>query len=186
MNRSDEILWISQVVLLNDKQAFGKLMQRYHCRVRRYFLVLTNGDRALSDDLAQTAFIRAWQGMNEFKMLSSFSTWLYRIAYTTWCNHLSHAKNHLSLDDASIADAVGCVPDEPPPNDERREGLRRAVASLAEAERNCITLFYLEELSIKDIEKITGYKQGTIKSHLSRGREHLRQVLQNSEDYETG
>ena len=55
MNRSDEILWISQVVLLNDKQAFGKLMQRYHCRVRRYFLVLTNGDRALSDDLAQTA-----------------------------------------------------------------------------------------------------------------------------------
>ena len=177
MNRSDEILWISQVVLLNDKQAFGKLMQRYHCRVRRYFLALTNGDRALSDDLAQTTFIRAWQGMNGFKMLSSFSTWLYRIAYTTWCNHLSHAKNNLSLNDAAIADAVGCVPDEPPPNDDKREHLRRAVASLAEAERNCITLFYLEEQSIKDIEKITGYKQGTIKSHLHRGKEKMANYL---------
>ena len=89
------------------------------------------------------------------------------------------------MNDAAIADAVGCVPDEPPPNDDKREHLRRAVASLAEAERNCITLFYLEELSIKDIEKITGYKQGTIKSHLSRGREHLRQALLNSDDYET-
>ena len=185
MNRSDEILWISQVVLLNDKRAYGKLMQRYHCRVRRYFLALTNGDRALSDDLAQTTFIRAWQGMNGFKMLSSFSTWLYRIAYTTWCNHLSHTKSHLSLDDATIADAVVSVPDEPPPDDDRAEGLRKAVASLADAERNCITLFYLEELSIKDIEKITGYKQGTIKSHLSRGREHLRQALQNSNNDET-
>jgi RNA polymerase sigma-70 factor (ECF subfamily) len=55
--------------------------------------------------------------------------------------------------------------------------LRTAVAELDDAERNCITLYYLEELSIRDIEKITGYKQGTIKSHLSRGREHLRAVL---------
>ena len=185
MNRSDEILWVSQVVLLNDKRAFGRLMQRYHCRVRRYFLMLTNGDRALSDDLAQTTFIRAWQGINGFRMLSSFSTWLYRIAYTTWCNHLAHAKPTMSLDDATAMEAIVHMADEPPPDDERVEGVRRAVASLNEAERNCITLFYLEELSIKDIENITGYKQGTIKSHLSRGREHLRQVLQNSDDNET-
>ena len=178
MSRSEELLWISQVTLHNDERAFGKLMQKYHTRVRRYFLMMTNGDRALSDDLAQETFIRAWQGIDGFKMLSSFSTWLYRIAFTTWCNHVAREKRHLSLDDAQAADAVYCMSDEPPPDDERAAQLRMAVAALGEAERNCITLYYLEGLSIKDIEKITGYKQGTIKSHLSRGREHLRLVLQ--------
>ena len=177
MSRPDELLWISQAALLGDKRAFGRLMQRYHQRVRRYFLMMTNGDRALSDDLAQIAFIRAWQGIAGFKMLSSFSTWLYRIAYTTWCNHVASAKCHLSLDDVSVSKVVGAMCDEPPPDDDRDFHLRRAVAELDDAERNCITLYYLEELSIRDIEKITGYKQGTIKSHLSRGREHLRAVL---------
>ena len=177
MSRPDELLWISQAALLGDKRAFGRLMQRYHQRVRRYFLMMTNGDRALSDDLAQITFIRAWQGVAGFRMLSSFSTWLYRIAYTTWCNHTASAKRHLSLDDASVTEVVGVMCDEPPPDDERVLCLRKAVAGLNDAERNCITLYYLEELSIRDIEKITGYKQGTIKSHLSRGREHLRAVL---------
>ena len=177
MSRPDELLWISQAALLNDKRAFGRLMQRHHQRVRRYFLMLTNGDRALSDDLAQITFIRAWKGIDGFRMLSSFSTWLLRIAYTTWCNHTASAKRHLSLDDASVTEVVGVMCDEPPPENEMEVHLRRAVAMLGEAERNCITLYYLEELSIRDIEKITGYKQGTIKSHLSRGREHLRAVL---------
>ncbi len=185
MSCPDEILWISQAVLLNDKRAFGKLMQRYHSRVRRYFLMMTNGDKPLSDDLAQVTFIRAWQGVDGFRMLSSFSTWLYRIAYTTWCNHVASAKHHLSLDDAAAAGIADPLCDEPPPDDDRASRLRRAVALLDEAERNCITLYYLEELSIRDIEKITGYKQGTIKSHLSRGREHLRSVLKKYDCDET-
>lgn len=181
MSRPDELLWISQAALLGDKRAFGRLMQRYHQRVRRYFLMMTDGDRALSDDLAQITFIRAWQGIHGFRMLSSFSTWLYRIAYTTWCNHITSVKCHLSIDEVSVSEVVYSMCDEPPPDSDRDNYLRKAVALLNDAERNCITLYYLEELSIRDIEKITGYKQGTIKSHLSRGREHLRAVLKKSD-----
>ena len=185
MNRPDELLWISQAALLNDKRAFGKLMHRYHTRVRRYFLMMSSGDRDLSDDLAQITFIRAWQGIDGFRMLSSFSTWLYRIAYTTWCNHAASVKNSLSLDDSLAIAEVESMCSDPPPDDDRAVMLNRAIAMLNEPERNCITLFYLEELTIRDIQKITGYKQGTIKSHLSRGREHLRMVLKKYDSDET-
>ena len=178
MNRPDEILWISRVVLFDDRRAFGKLMQRYHGRIRRYLFTLT-GDEATSDDLAQTTFIRAWQGLESFKQLSSFSTWLFRIAYTTYCDHHRQTSKSLATD---LSEAAAEVADEPPPENERIESLRQAVARLGEGERNCITLFYLEEKSIGDIEKITGYKQGTIKSHLSRGREHLREFLNKKDE----
>ena len=178
MNRPDEILWISRVVLLDDRRAFGKLMQRYHGRIRRYLFTLT-GDEATSDDLAQTTFIRAWQGLESFRQLSSFSTWLFRIAYTTYCTHLAQTRNSLVTD---LSEAATEVADESPPENERIESLRQAVARLGKDERNCITLFYLEEKSISDIEKITGYKQGTIKSHLSRGREHLREFLNKKDE----
>lgn len=178
MNKPDEILWISRVVLFDDRRAFGKLMQRYHGCIRRYLFTLT-GDEATSDDLAQTTFIRAWQGLESFKQLSSFSTWLLRIAYTTYCNHLAQTRNSVVTD---LSDAVAEIADEPPPEESRIESLRRAVAQLGEGERNCITLFYLEEKSIADIEKITGYKQGTIKSHLSRGREHLREFFNKKDE----
>ena len=81
-----------------------------------------------------------------------------------------------------LSEAATEVADEPPPEDSRIESLRQAVARLGEGEKNCITLFYLEEKSIGDIEKITGYKQGTIKSHLSRGREHLREFLNKKDE----
>ena len=56
MSSPEEILLISRVLLLNDERAFGRLMKRYLRPVRRYFLIQTGGDEALSDDLTQETF----------------------------------------------------------------------------------------------------------------------------------
>ena len=56
MSTPEEILLISRVLLLNDERAFGRLMKRYLRPVRRYFLIQTGGDEALSDDLTQETF----------------------------------------------------------------------------------------------------------------------------------
>jgi RNA polymerase sigma-70 factor (ECF subfamily) len=52
-----------------------------------------------------------------------------------------------------------------------------ALGQLKEVERTCITLFYMEELEIKKIAEITGLAEGTVKSHLSRGKEKMAYYL---------
>ena len=59
----------------------------------------------------------------------------------------------------------------------QRADVYQALSHLKEIERTCITLFYMEELSIDKIAGITGCPAGTVKSHLSRGKEKMAQYL---------
>ena len=173
----EEILLISRVVLLGDERAFGRLMKRYLRPVHRYFLIETGGDEALSDDLTQETFIRAWRGLDSYKRLSSFGTWLYRIAYTTYQNYLKGVKHHLSLDDEHVSPTLQTLTTETDYDAEEIAALHRAIAQLNEGERTCITLHYIEEMSVKEIAAVTGMNEGAIKTALHRGRNHLRTLL---------
>ena len=178
MSSPEEILLISRVLLLNDEHAFARLMKRYLRPVRRYFLVQTGGNEALSDDLTQETFIRVWRGLDSYKRLASFGTWIYRIAFTTFQNHLVAEKPHVSIDDEKILPTLQALAEEPTEiNSEEIAALHRAIDCLNESEKTCITLFYLEEMSIKEIMAVTEMTTGTVKSALSRGREHLRTLL---------
>ena len=153
-------------------------MKKYLRPVRRYFLVQTGGNEALSDDLTQETFIRVWRGLDSYKRLASFGTWIYRIAYTTYQNHLAAEKPSVSIDDEKIHPTLQALVDEPTSIDsEEVAALHRAIGRLSENEKTCITLFYLEEMSIKEIMSVTEMAEGTVKSALSRGRKHLRTLL---------
>ena len=175
---SSDLVLVSRVVLLNDERAFEQLMRKYQRPVRRYFLMQTNGDEALSDDLAQETFIRAWQHLDSFHGLSGFGTWLYRIAHHTWLNYYARHRELLLLSDPTVRTAAEAVADDAPCDDERQQALRRALTLLGDDERTCITLFYLQELSLRDIHAVTGLPVGTIKSHLSRARAKLKDILE--------
>ena len=137
------------------------------------------GNQALSDDLTQETFIKAWQGIGGFRGLSSFSTWLYRIAFNTFMNHKRNATCQTTpIDNERTAYEIA---DESPPPLRQKEALQNAICQLNEKERHCITLFYLEEMSIKEIQKITGYPAGSIKAYLSRGRNNLEKILKSYE-----
>lgn len=178
-----DLVLISRVVLLDDQRAFARLMRKYQRPVRRYFLIETNGDGALADDMAQETFIHAWQNIGSFHGLSGFGTWLYRIAHNVWLNWLARHHDTFSLDDPAVRTEAEAIPldDHSQPSDRHdTEHLRTAIRRLSEAERTCIALFYLQELSLREIHRVTGWPVGTIKSHLSRGRNHLKNFL----DYE--
>ena len=178
MSTPEEIVLISRVLLANDERAFARLMKRYLRPVRRYFLVQTGGNEALSDDLTQETFIRVWRGLDSYKRLASFGTWIYRIAYTTYQNHLTAEKHYVSIDDEKIRPTLQALTEESTSIDAGEvEALHRAIGRLSENEKTCITLFYLEEMSIKEIMAVTEMTAGTVKSALSRGREHLRTLL---------
>ena len=84
MSKTEDMLWVSQVVISDDRRAFDKLVGKYQSPVRRFLLNLTMGDSMLSDDLAQETFIKAYLNIRSFQGISSFSTWLFRIAYNTF------------------------------------------------------------------------------------------------------
>lgn len=175
MKSPEDFLWITQVLLWNDERAFQRLMMKYLPQIRRYFIIKTAGDEALSDDLTQETFIRAWRGLSGFGRLSSFSTWLYKIAFNVHASHVAKSVTTLSLDDEKTVFAI--ADDNNIATLEIQEEVREAIYKLSEGERECITLFYIDDMSIKDIAKVTGYATGTIKSHLARGRKNLEKIL---------
>ncbi len=173
MDQLKDIALVSQVVVFHNTRAFDRLVRKYQSPVRRFFLNLTCGDGDLSDDLAQDTFIKAYTNLASFKNLSAFSTWLYRIAYNVFYDNLRNRQETEALD-VRLMDARYNLQQQ---DVGQQMDLYRALALLKEAERTCITLFYLEDQPIDKIADITGYPVGTIKSHLSRGKEKLATFL---------
>lgn len=173
MKQLNDISLVAQVVVFRNTRAFDRLVEKYQSPVRRFFLNLTCGDNELSDDLAQDTFIKAYTHLASFQNLSSFSTWLYRIAYNVFYDYLRNRKETAELDAREI-DAVSSIEQE---NVGRKMDIYQSLKMLKEAERTCITLFYMEDVSIDKIAGITGMPAGTVKSHLSRGKEKLATYL---------
>jgi len=164
---------VTQVVVLHNKRAFDQLVRKYQSQVRRFFLNQTCGDKELSDDLAQDTFIKAYTSLDSFKGAANFSTWLYRIAYNVFFDYIRSQKPTSDLEvvttDAAYSNEQQDIG--------RKMDVYAALQQLKEAERTCITLFYMDELEIKKIAEITGMAEGTVKSHLSRGKEKMANYL---------
>ena len=173
MKSLSDIALVTQVVVLHNKSAFDQLVRKYQSQVRRFFLNQTCGDKELSDDLSQDTFIKAYTNLKSFKGAANFSTWLYRIAYNVFFDYIRSQKPTSDLEvittDAEYSNEQQDLA--------RKMDVYAALEQLKEAERTCITLFYMEELEIKKIAEITGMAEGTVKSHLSRGKEKMANYL---------
>ena len=141
-------------------------------RLRR-FLASLCGDAALADDIAQEALVRAY--VNSDRFIGNFKAWLFRIAYNCFIDNLRRvpasaapldAPEALYVADPAAADAAF-----------RHEALRRALALIPEKERTAIVLHYFEDLPVKEIAAIMQIPVGTVKYHLSVGRDHLKQHI---------
>ncbi|MBQ9637853.1 MAG: RNA polymerase sigma factor [Prevotella sp.] len=169
---ASDLSLLTQAAVFHNKRAFDQLVVRYQSPVRRFFLNQTGGDSQLSDDLAQDTFVKAYLNISKFRGASSFKTWLYRIAYNVFYDY---ARSHHITEqiDASVAmrrtsNAV---------DSGLRLDLQEALAILSPAERTCITLQLMEGQPIDKISEITDMAEGTVKSHLSRGKQKMAMYL---------
>ena len=173
MNQINELSLVAQVVVFKNTRAFDQLVQKYQSPIRRFFLHQTCGDSELSDDLAQDTFIKAYTNLASFRNLSSFSTWLYRIAYNVFYDYIRSRKEATGLDTKEV-DSINCIEQD---NIGQKMDVYQSLKMLKEVERTCITLFYMEDVNIDKIAGIMGMPAGTVKSHLSRGKEKLATYL---------
>ena len=182
---------VAQVTVFGNKRAFDELVRRYQSPVRRFFLHQTLGDSQLSDDLAQDTFIKAYLNIGKFRGLASFQTWLMRIAYNVFYDYVrkTHPQPLPNREGSMKGEATLYREGRIEEATLYREGsfrgegvglkmdLYTALAQLKPDERTCITLQLIDGYDIAGIAKITGLKAGTVKSHLSRGKEKLTNYL---------
>ena len=162
------------------KEQFIEMIALEQESLRRFLRGLCSGDGFRADDLAQEALLKAYLSFERFEGRSRFSTWLFRIAFNCWYDsqkRIGKESEWLSLDDRPPeglpADAVESEID----RSHEYQQLHLAIGNLPLQEQTVILLYYMEEKSIKEIEIITGMPSGTVRSHLSRGRRHLKEYL---------
>ena len=190
MGRINDISLATQVAVFHNRRAFDQLVREYQPPVRRFFLIQTAGNEALSDDLAQDTFLKAYTHIAQYRGTSSFLTWLTRIAYNVWYDYTRKMKNERGeptvngqrgsqminenggMKNDGTADSSFLVS-----NSSLQLDLYTALKQLKEEERTCITLQLIDGYDIAEIARITQMKEGTVKSHLSRGKEKLANYL---------
>ena len=139
-------------VLQGDTSAFGELFDRYGQRVYGLVARLT-GDRVEAEDIVQDVFLKAYTGLASFKAKSSFSTWLFRIAYNSALMRVR----------------------------QQRATLQKAISLLTAEEQALVTLYYYDNQPVRNIAFILSLSETAVTTRLHRIRKRLYVMIQNLE-----
>jgi RNA polymerase sigma-70 factor, ECF subfamily len=169
----------------NDAEAFGKIVDAYQNRLFGFVRRMVK-DPEEANDIAQEAFVRAFQGIGRFDGRSSIRTWLFRIAYNLCIDRRRRAgrlPGESSLDSAFEDDEPIEVPDvrwDPERiilGDELRSVLEAAIATMSDKLRSVLLLHDQQDLAYEDIAKVLDLPIGTVKSRLFLARAHLQNAV---------
>lgn len=153
------------------------LVRRWSDRLLYYLRRLIDHEHDATNTL-QDVWLHAFRGIQTLRQGSRLAPWLYTIARRSAMNHFrsSYARREESAGD-SIADETGDVPDEQLRLD-NAELVHYALAQLGAAEREVLTLFFLEDLTTAEVAELLAIPAGTVKSRLFKARRDLRRVLE--------
>ena len=168
-------------------EAYDELIKRYQERIYATIYHMTSNHED-ANDLAQDAFIKAFQALKSFKGGSSFYTWLYRIAVNKTINFLKQRKNrlHMSLNDLDFntennPDLVALISDKTPRREaglkELSEKLNEALLKLSEQHRLVMVLHDVQGQSHEEIAEIMDCNIGTVRSRLFYARQQMQAWL---------
>lgn len=165
-----------------DQDAFALLVQRHQRLIFNLSLRMVL-DYEDASEVTQEAFLAAWQGLSSFRSEARFATWLYRITYHCCLRQLEQRQRERDLQAAIQADyIVGGINKEQRAEDILEMRDRQAVvldqlAQLPPKYRSVLVLRHLQEMTYEEIAKILDMPIGTIKTHLFRARNLLKERL---------
>ena len=169
------------LTLNGDTKAFGELVDRYQNFVFTIAIKLLKVTEE-AEEVAQDSFIKAYDSLAGFRGDSKFSTWLYRIVYHKSLDRLKSNKRHQTYEllEEITEDSQDAIENglEFLLSTERTEIIKNCIAELPEEDSVIISLYYFEELSVKEISKITDLTDDNIKIKLYRSRKKLFSMLE--------
>jgi len=176
MTTNDEEHLIAQA-RKGDSRAFATLVGAHQQAVRG-FLRRFAGHWSDADDIAQEAFVTAWRKLAHFEGRSSFRSWVSGIAYRIARDTQRARRRALSRDGQWMAeqDEESAAPIED------RIALARAMSALPDEQRAAVAMCLGEGFSHTEAAAILKLPLGTVKSHVTRGRERLLRALENGDE----
>ncbi|MCG9131246.1 RNA polymerase sigma factor [Candidatus Poribacteria bacterium] len=185
MESADDVQLIRKI-LSGDDAAFGNLVEKYQKSVHA-LIWRQVGDYHYAEDIMQDAFLQAYQKLSTLKNPNQFAGWLYVIANRLCIDWLRKQKRRQeqklvmqSLEDtpaeeieASSYTHYRSEQCETERTEHCHALVKKLLAKLPESERAVVTLFYLNEMSTKEISEFMGVSVNTITSRLQRARKRL-------------
>jgi RNA polymerase sigma-70 factor (ECF subfamily) len=163
-------------VLSGEKQVFAVLVKRYERPVRAVAMNVL-GHRASAQDVAQDAFVKAYENLPVLRKTEAFGPWLMKITRRCALDFVRRKPEETALE-TTVAAAI-----ENPDGrlDEEKQSLLAAVVKLPESERQVVMLRYFSGHSVREVAEIAGRSVGTVTKQLSRAHKRLRNILERSE-----
>lgn len=174
LGRASEPMVVA-LAMRGDPAAFDEIVRRRQSWLRNLLRRLCR-DPSLADDLAQQTLLQAWRTLGGLKAPGAFTAWLRRLAINTWLQHLRGTAAHSSTLESAAVEISGDLAS--PATLGLQLDLDRALARLRPEVRLCVVLAYHEKLSHSEISAAAGCPLGTVKSHIRRGAEQLRSLLE--------
>ena len=166
-----------------DQDAFSQLVQRYQRPIfNLVFRMLQQYEEA--NEITQEAFLAAWQGLPSFRGDARFPTWLYRIAYNCALKQLETRRRDRALQIALQAEQALESEDSQRRADaqldarDRQTLVQEHLSRLPAKYRIVLILRHLQEMTYEEMAEILKMPVGTIKTHLFRARNLLKERLQ--------
>lgn len=158
-----------------NRDLFVELIKEHQGALRRFLAALCCGDMSRADDLAQDACVKAYLTIESFRGdRSKFSSWLMKIGYNTFIDYRRTVRNQVAEDAAA-----GIAADSRADSAFDHQALYQALTKLPGNERASIVLFYLQDYQVKEIAPVVGASEEAVRKQLSRGRMHLKSLLEN-------
>lgn len=161
-----------------DANAYDYLVAKYGKKILSIAVGLVR-NRQDAEDLAQEAFVRAYQSLSRFRSGEAFGPWISRIVTNLSLDLLRQRKRRGEDADDSELDRLTTTID-PETSAEWRQAaslISRAIRSLPDMQRAVAQLYLVEELSHAEIARMTGVSEGTVRSHLFHARAKLKESL---------
>ncbi|MDR3261003.1 MAG: RNA polymerase sigma factor [Tannerella sp.] len=168
-----------------ETDCFAFLLERYSRSVHSLIVKIV-GNREDAEELTQDVFLKVYRSLASFQGNSSFSTWLYRIAYNTAVSATRKKKREwLAIEDGemeNVAEEDVSESLEQISGEEQLARLEQALEQLLPDERALILLFYMQEKTVEEIVSITGLTTSNVKTRLHRIRKKLFVLMKTMEE----
>ncbi|MEP6917137.1 MAG: sigma-70 family RNA polymerase sigma factor [Acidobacteriota bacterium] len=171
--------------MAGSQSAFEQIVRRYQRPIISLIARMTR-DRALAEDLAQEAFVKAFRSLAAFDTSRRLSSWLFRIAHNTALDAIRRSRSSGKSAELS-ADIAGewrvpAAPASPDPVEQQALGgaLHTALAHIRLEFRVATVLRFEEGLSFDEIGHVMGVPAATARSHVHRARKELIRLLTES------
>ena len=168
------------LVLQGDNDMYAHIVERYEAKLLRYANFLIK-DYDMASELVQDTFIKAYIGLNGFRLDKSFSSWIYRILHNEAMNLIKRNKKVPNFTDQGMTGDeifVKFATDKTIDKNILKENVAKCMSRISIKYQEVLVLYYFDQLKYDEISDILHIPASTVGVRIKRAKDELRKICQ--------